>query len=484
MKKLISLLLCAVMLFTLGVPYVAAEETAPAAYDGNPLVIVRGFDATGLKSEDGSFAINLQFSDVVTVAKSFILDFVVSKDSELFLDNVMTVLGNVFFALGNDAEGNSIQTIYFDKYDGSMAENEQALASFGDIAEEGLVKTACDKIGSENVYYFTYDWRRSAKELASDLNTFIKSVTKASGAKKVNIVAVSMGGMVTTSYLYQYGAGKVDNLTFLSSTHNGTYTCGDCFNGDIYFDGTVFYNQTKRLIQGNIITDILLTVMNSMGLFDSAAQALNDIVSDTSYILNSDIMRNSLGSLLGLWALCPDDVFDSAVEFIYSGHEEEYPVMMEKLEETREFLFATETTLKKAAAKGAKLSFISNYGSPMAPYYKHSNLMGDSVLETKLTSNFANVALYGETLTDEELAGVSSKYISPDRTIDASAAKFKTKVWFVKDAGHVPTEYNSEFSEFVLWLALSETQLNVASDKAYPRFMILDSEGKLTADVE
>ncbi len=479
MKKIISLLLCVVMIFSLSVPGLASEESE---YKGNPLIVVRGFDMIGLHKEDGSPAINLELGDLLNVAKSFLFDFVIGRSSEAFLDNVMGAVENIFYAISMDEQGNPTQELYYDKYDGSMAENSDALAEFSDITEEGLVKTACDRIGSENVYFFTYDWRRSAKELAADLNSYIKSVLKEKGVKKVNIVAVSMGGMVTTSYLYHHGAGKIDNLTFLSSAHNGTYTCGDCYAGNICFDGDVLYNHIKRLMQGNIITDIFLSVFSSLGLFDSVAQMLNNVVEDTSYLLNGETMRSTLGSVLGLWAMCPDDTFDEAVEFIYGEHKDEYPAFLDKLAETRDFLFATESTLKKAVKKGAKLTFISNYGTPMAPYYKHSELVGDGVLETVLTSNFATVAPLGATLDDEYIAGIADKYISPDKTLDASTAKYKNQTWFVRNAGHVPTDYGSDFSEFVLWLALAREQPKVTTDKSYPRFMTLDAENNLIAD--
>jgi hypothetical protein len=56
-------------------------------------------------------------------------------------------------------------------------------------------------------------------------------------------------------------------------------------------------------------------------------------------------------------------------------------------------------------------------------------LQGDGVLETVLTSNFATVAPYGETLTEEQLAKADKNYVSPDGIIDASTSLYRDMTW-------------------------------------------------------
>ncbi len=71
------------------------------------------------------------------------------------------------------------------------------------------------------------------------------------------------------------------------------------------------------------------------------------------------------------------------------------------------------------------VSFISNYNTPFAPYFRRSCLQGDGVLQTKLTSNFSTVADYGQTLTEEQLSSAEKEYVSPDGIIDATTALFR-----------------------------------------------------------
>jgi pimeloyl-ACP methyl ester carboxylesterase len=56
-------------------------------------------------------------------------------------------------------------------------------------------------IGTNGVYAYPYDWRRSVPAAATGLSTLVDEVLKKSGAKHVVLVAHSMGGLVTQEYI-------------------------------------------------------------------------------------------------------------------------------------------------------------------------------------------------------------------------------------------------------------------------------------------
>ncbi len=481
MKKTISILLCFVMIFSFALPSFAAE-TEEADYKGYPVVIVRGIDFNGLYNEDGTKAIKVSVRDIFDFIRGYMNDRFVLKEEDALNKNALVLVQKIFSSIANDRDGNSINTLYYNKFDGSMAENVEKLSALGDVGEEGLVKTAVKKVGYENVYYFTYDWRRSARELAGDLNAFINTALKETGKNKVNIAAASMGGAVTTAYMYYHGNEKINNLTYISSAHNGAYSCGDPLNGNIYFDADVIYERVCDSASEGILTDMFLRICKAVGVFNLTAGLINRFVESNKEVFYSEALRDGFGTFMGFWALCPDDVFDSGVETLFGGHEADYPVLMEKLADTREFLFSTEEIIDSAIDNGVKVTFTSGYGSALSPVYEKANQQGDKVLETYLTSNFATTSEIGKCLSDEQIASADPLYLSPDKTVDATTALYRDITWFIKDCAHVPTATDSEFSEFALWLLLSDEQLTVKSNERYPQFMIVDAEGSLKAD--
>jgi len=234
-------------------------------------------------------------------------------------------------------------------------------------------------------------------------------------------------------------------------------------------------------VSGRPVISFFVDIAEKIGVFDAVTAVANGIVEDNPQLINNSVVRDGFGTLLGFWAMCPDDVFSSGVEFLFGGHEDEYPVIMEKLSQTEDFILSTEKLIDSAIANGVNVSFISNYNTPLAPYFKHSYLQGDGVLETRLTSNFATVADYGEALTQEQLSLADEAYVSPDKIIDATSALYRDTTWFVRDAVHVAAVYGSDYADFLMWLLLSEEQPTVKTDAAYPQFMAVDADGWLAA---
>jgi pimeloyl-ACP methyl ester carboxylesterase len=62
------------------------------------------------------------------------------------------------------------------------------------------------RFGSDrNLFIFSYDWRRSNFDTATDLDTFIKTTPELAG-KEIDILAHSMGGLVSLIYAHQFDA--------------------------------------------------------------------------------------------------------------------------------------------------------------------------------------------------------------------------------------------------------------------------------------
>ncbi|MBO5896549.1 MAG: hypothetical protein J6Q83_04555 [Clostridia bacterium] len=484
MKKLISILMALVMAFTLCVPAFAADDDYyyDTGYEGNPVIVVRGIDFAGLTYADGTKALQVNGGQLVSLLFKAFWSSLTLQGEETIADGIFEVAKGIFEPISLNSEGNSTNGVSMIQYPGPVSDYPELLYSLTDGAEPGIVKTAVEKYGPQNTYFFTYDWRKTPQQLAEELNSYVVMAKENSGKDKVNIICASMGCMVTTAYLHYYGSDSVDSCVYLSGAHNGTYVCGDALNGRIVFDSQVLVDFLNYSAGDNIMLKLFFGVFKALGAVDFITFVINDTV-QTSFDRANDVMlRDTLGTMCGLWALCPDADFESGVENIFGGHEADYPVLMEKLEETKRFVFSTQETLASAMENGTKISFVSNYNQPLIPIYERASVNGDSVLEAELTSNFATVADFGKTLSNEYLEGKDRTLVSNDRVVDASTAWFVENTWYVKDAPHVAADYGTQFSDFTFTLLESPVQPTVDTFPEYPRFMAADAELNLTAN--
>ena len=480
MKKIIALVLSVVMAFALCMPAFAVTESTND-YDGYPVVIVRGIDFGGLVNlDDGTNAMQVKPGDIL----EFILELIFGKfieEKETFLsDAALDLVWDIMGPIASNPDGSSMdENVGMKQYYGSVNEfSELDIEFFLKSGEGNLALSLIDRIGAENVYYFTYDWRKSPEKIADELDAFIEMAKEKSGKDKVHIAALSMGGMVTTAYMYYCDTASIDSIAYLSAAHNGTYVCGDALNGRIVFTPDTLEDALLNLIGDgalNFFTWFLLKVVRTLGGTDMLCDFLNDLVEDTSEAAYSGGLRDILGTALGMWALCPDDDFASGRDFIFSGEEAKYASVLSQLEGVEAFVKSTENTIEKAYDDGVKIVFTSNYNQPLIPIYPRAALNSDSTLESELTSNFATIANFGKTLDDSYIATRDSKYISADKVIDASTCYYPEYTWFIKDADHVAFKYGTEFSNFAVDLILSEEQPTVDNMTEYQRFMVTDA---------
>lgn len=480
MKKICALFLSVVMMLTLCMPAFAVEAEEKPVYDGNPVVIVRGIDFGGLTyAESGEKAMKIEVFDVLNLVFDLVMGKFVLNNPTFLQDSILEAVWAVMGPIASNPDGSSVdENVTMKQYYGSLDEFPELMEeSFGGSGEGGLAMEMCDEIGAENVYYFTYDWRKNPETIAKELDRMIDLALEKSGKDKVHLAALSMGGMVTTAYMYYQGNDKLDSVAYLSAAHNGTYVCGDALNGRIVFTKDTLETFVLSLMPNDgldILTRMLLLVAKALGATDMLCDFLNGFVADSSEAAYNGGLRDILGTAVGMWALCPDEDFASGMDFIFSGSEDKYADVISQLKETEKFVCSTEETIAKAYEDGVKVVFTSNYNQPLIPIYPRADLNSDSTLESDLTSNFATIAPYGETLSAEYISSVAPEFISADRVVDASTCLYPDNTWFIKDADHVAFLHGSAFAAFAVDLILSETQPTVNTYSEYPRFMTVD----------
>lgn len=79
---------------------------------------------------------------------------------------------------------------------------------------------------NQNLFFFPYDWRLDLDETKDLLNQKIEEIKTQTGKDKIDIIAHSMGGLLTENYLNSYGKDSVDKLIFVGTPHLGAPKAG------------------------------------------------------------------------------------------------------------------------------------------------------------------------------------------------------------------------------------------------------------------
>lgn len=82
---------------------------------------------------------------------------------------------------------------------------------------KNMIDSLCQRFPDKEVYFFSYDFRKSNVENGRILNDFINSLDH----QKVNIVAHSMGGLVSANYISENGDSKINKIILVGSPLEG-----------------------------------------------------------------------------------------------------------------------------------------------------------------------------------------------------------------------------------------------------------------------
>jgi pimeloyl-ACP methyl ester carboxylesterase len=94
---------------------------------------------------------------------------------------------------------------------------------FDNMEANGYVLDDSDNDFSEgeNLFCFSYDWRKDNAYNAELLSEFIDSVISWTGSEKINLVGHSMGGIVAKTFIRLFDKSKIEKLVFIGTPHLG-----------------------------------------------------------------------------------------------------------------------------------------------------------------------------------------------------------------------------------------------------------------------
>ncbi len=440
MKKLVSVLLCVVMIFALAAPAFAANEKVVTIYipgrgtsplvdkDGNRLDDQRDIDRMGyIKEQIGPILEELP-SAMLTGDYSAYMDAFEAAFAPIYEDTIL------------DKNGEAS--------DGSHILWDYKTAKISQVMYQGIP-----------AYLFYYDWRLSPIEVADQLDVYIGRVLKATGATKVNIYSRCYGVNVAMAYVTrsmqgQYGKFVVNHMVHDTSGLGGYLLVAGLLSGDIVFDADKIDRFVTYYLNGSDLFDdpaletfavALVSILNTAKVLGFGTDVIAKIMNDVCPELISRLaLCSTYGRTLCYWALMGER-YEKAIDTVFYTKElkAEYAGLIKQADEYYELLIKDNVykdILLELDKKGVKTAVFAKYGMISFPLFEESEITGD-VRGTVTDASYGATAMeYGKYFSDEYVLQAkfdgTDKYISPDLQIDASTCLFPDTTWFIKNIAH------------------------------------------------
>ncbi|MCQ2463444.1 MAG: hypothetical protein MJ177_08610, partial [Clostridia bacterium] len=458
--KILSVILALIMLL-LAVPFSAAGAEAESL----PIVYLLG-QGVEIISADGKL---LYCDGRVQIADGYIGDAV----KEVLPDFIGAV------TLGRwDEYHDSLMSVWEPIYkDIRLDDNgEISNGSYAFCGGGTVVNNPVFDIGS---YVIQPDWRLDPFYNAGILDSFIQKVKQREGVSKVNLIARCEGANIAMAYLAIYGYNDINCLELYASAANGVEKVGALFSGDfkLYPDELKTYYYSKKISVGDENVDALLnsavTWLAETYGFEGACRVLEKIVPKLYEKVIYDVLLTSYGSFPGIWCLVGPQYYATARERIFSGREEQYAGLLQKLDRyDREVRQRNNELLAEAKAAGVKVAVIVKFGEFVTgtPIYRECTYIADSDISVANSSFGATISdTKYVRLSDDYLSKADERYISPCKRIDASTCALPDTTWMVYDCRH--NDFNETMNILLKKFFDENGEMDVNTFEEFPQYL-------------
>ena len=487
MKKTISLILAVIMLISCMPFAVSAEQenTYEPLYDRDtPVVLLHGIgqnstylyneDGTVMKDKEGGEATGWPLeTDVEALLKPVIPKLILSiftrKDSGL-KDAMREGGRNLFWAIEKDNEGNYIYDVRPRHYKCPMSEMPENVKN---SYYSAMPMQACkDIIGEENMYVFGYDSVGDIDATTKELHKFItETVLPQTGADKVNLCPISMGGSVAVSYLDMFPEDHkyIKKIVYVVPAIDGSNIVGDLYTSNLSTeDSSVLYTQLLPALLGDgYLADLIGIVLRYL--------LPERVLKDALVGLIEGVVEGGLRTSTQLWATCPDEYYPTAREKWLS--QPEFKIIADKVDRFMQARANFESNTAKLIENGTQIYDIVCYGLELYPVSRDYKVVNsDGILQCASTSMGATFAPLGKTLGEDYkavgtyCADPDHKHLSPDGTVDPSTGLLPCTTWYFKNQSHMDLQYNNVAINLAIELMTDDNMIDVYSNPAYPQY--------------
>ncbi len=517
-KRAICILLCMLMALATPLSALAIElNSVPVIYVGEMSDNALYENPNKTDSKAVYDAQSSDFSGNLTKIVSGILmsDF---SDVATNIPNVATGIKGIMDPILCDKNGNSVNPdVGAWQYTEPISAYKEDIIITDNI--KGFAAAAAGYVSTDEIFFFSYDWRLDPTSAADNLKKFIDHVESVTGKSNVAILSVGYGGVITNSYLYRHSSHAAANVTstvFYDCPILGSALIGDFMTGKIVRtseDHSSFFDDTKEIsgefrgdafmafltddstgLINNIGTNILgdsaittllmriallfgISISNSQDVHKDLGKSYNKFASNADAIIYNDFLKEYLRNMPGLWALVPEEDLAAASEFLFSDATLT-PELNAKILAYREVLRNTADTFLKAKNNGINVCVVAGYDYQLLPVTASIEDVSDGIESVKYSSAGA-VTTDNSTEPNHLLYCLNDNHshVSPDKDIDASYCILPENTWFLKDVPHGDMT-KEPVATFIVWLLFGFAQRHIRENVNYTQFMTYSDYSK------
>lgn len=341
------------------------------------------------------------------------------------------------------------------------------------IPERVVADMAMEKVGAENVFGFTFDWRKSQIDYAAALDEYIQEVKELTGSDKVDIYGLSHGGQYGTTYLYLYGdKGDVRRAMFGNPATLGNTLCGSIFTGE-HMD--VPLDEIVEFIEHGFEYEKDWEWIFELYSAETIVNGANDVIYDPE-------LWAGITAIPSLWDFVPYNYFEEALEYTGLNFVDNKKLYVDTVAYHTLISNGNDDLADKLAelkADGMKIGYVvgNGYTSPNGKY--NSDILIDTYLSSGsdcalVNERFADGYTQANTVCDNP----NHYHISPEFDIDASTGFLPDCTWYVRNQGHgmiMHDEYSKNLVHDFLWGDI----VDVYSSKEYPQFNMSQNNSEI-----
>ena len=455
MKKILSLVLALIMLFTVAMPAVyAANESTPIIYlrgNGEAIHFENGAGAKVPAEIDealGEAGVDKDaiIEEVVNILIPFVTKGLPKNEWDECRKAIYYAISPLFESSIMDGDGNP-------RFDTTISvESQQSNADPNVVGKDSYVSGELT---------FHYDWRRDPYENADKLDAFIDIVLSKTGKSQVSFVSRCLGGTVLNAYLERYGhLNKVKNVLYGDTLGGGCTILSKLFSGKLDIDG----KNTQRYL-GQIdfcgengfgigfdlpdfINEIATTTMDfftQVNVTDTLGKEFETLYNDLLIMMYPALLHaTGYATTANYWACVREEDFDAAMLLMFGEEGSEarqyYAGLIEKITYYREHVTKRGNQFFKDMTDYAHIGSVVKYGYLNVSLLEDNDIQSDALASLDHASFGTTSAKIGETLSVDyiakRVAEGNGKYISADKVVDTSTSVIKDTVWVFKNAHH------------------------------------------------